>query len=193
MLHAVESALSEVFENALIGSQIVPFPESPETDMRKLGREFRGQRGRVLLRESVQVSAAGGPAPAADWKAADVTPNLQQSMSVETLGAARDAIAGAFGVLPALFSPATTGPLVREAQRHLCQFTMQPIGALLAEEATDKLGTDVSVDVIRGLNAFDQGARSRAMLAVVQALAMAKAGDVSQADIQTALEMVDWS
>lgn len=193
MLNAVESALAEVFENAPLGSQIVPFPESPETDMTKLGREFRGQRGRVLLRESVQVSAAGGPAPAADWKPADVTPDLSRSMSVEALQASRDAILGAFGVLPGLFNAATTGPLVREAQRHLAQWVLQPIGALLAEEATEKLGVAVTVDVIRGMNAFDQGARSRAMLSVVQALAMAKAGDVSPADVAKALELVDWS
>ena len=66
MLHAVESALSEVYELAPIGSQVVPMPEQPEQDSAKLGRSFRGQRGRVLLRESVTVSAAGGPAPAAD-------------------------------------------------------------------------------------------------------------------------------
>ena len=62
MLNAVESALSEVFELAPIGSQVVPMPEQPEKDSAELGRSFRGQRGRVLLRESVTVSAAGGPA-----------------------------------------------------------------------------------------------------------------------------------
>src|SRR3546814_3202734 len=88
-LHAVEAALGDVYENAPIGSQIVPYPESPETDMTALGRSFRGQRGRVLLRESVAVTAAGGPAPQADWRPQDVTPDLSRAMTAETLSAAR--------------------------------------------------------------------------------------------------------
>lgn len=192
MLNAVESALAEVFENAPLGSQIVPFPESPDTDMTTIGRSFRGQRGRVLLRESVQVSAAGGPAPASDWKPADVSPDLQKSMTAESLAAARDAVLGAFGVLPGLFNSATTGPMVREAQRHLAQWTLQPIATLLAEEATAKLGSTVTIDLMRPLQAYDSGGRARAMLSVVQALAMAKQGEVSQADLDTALKLVDF-
>jgi phage portal protein BeeE len=192
MLNAVESALAEVFENAPLGSQVVPMPEQPEQDTNKLGRSFRGQRGRVLLRESVQVSAAGGPAPQSDWKPASLSPDLEKSMAKETLDASRDAICGAFGVLPGLFSGATTGPLVREAQRHLAQWTLQPIATLLAEEASDKLGAEVTIDTMRPLSAFDAGGRARALLTVTQALAMAKQGDVSSADIAKALELVDW-
>lgn len=192
MLNAVESALAEVFENAPIGSQIVPYPESPETDMTALGRSFKGQRGRVLLRESVQVSAAGGPAPQVDWRPSDVTPDLQKAMTAESLSAARDAICAAFGVLPALFSSQAQGPLVREAQRHLAQWTLAPIAALLADEASEKLGGTVTIDVQRPLHAFDAGGRARALLTVTQALAMAKSGDVSPADIAQALELVDW-
>jgi hypothetical protein len=87
LLHAIESALAEVFEFAPIGSLIVPFPESTEVDLETLGRGFRGRRGRVLLRESVNVSAAGGPAPNADWKPQDVTPDLQRAMPLDTLPA----------------------------------------------------------------------------------------------------------
>jgi len=192
MLNAVESALAEVFENAPIGSQIVPYPESQEADLTTLGRSFRGQRGRVLLRESVQVSAAGGPAPQADWRPSDVTPDLEKAMTAETLSASRDAILGAFGVLPGLFNGATTGPLVREAQRHLCQWTLQPLATLLAEEATAKLGGAVTIDLMRPLQAYDAGGRARAMLSVVQALAMAKQGDVAPADLEAALKLVDF-
>ena len=60
LLQTLESALSEVYANAPIGSQIVPFPEAPATDMDDLARGFRGSRGRVLIRESVNVAAAGG-------------------------------------------------------------------------------------------------------------------------------------
>jgi hypothetical protein len=63
----------------------------------------------------------------------------------------------AFGVLPALMNPSTTGPMVREAQRHLAAWTLEPVAHLVAEEATRKLGTEVRTDVMRPLQAFDVG------------------------------------
>ncbi|NLS03295.1 phage portal protein [Rhizobium sp. P32RR-XVIII] len=192
LLQALESALAEVYENAPLGSQIVPYPEGPETDMTTLGRSFRGQRGRVLLRESVNVSAAGGPAPAVDWKPADVTPDIERSMSVESLAAARDAISGAFGVLPGLFNASTTGPLVREAQRHLAQWTLQPIAALLSEEASEKLGGPVSIDMMTPTQAFDAGGSARALTAIIQAHAAAKEAGLAPGVVDAALAKLDW-
>jgi phage portal protein BeeE len=187
VLNAVESALGEVFESAPIGSQVVPMPEMPEQDNTALGRSFRGQRGRVLLRESVQVSAAGGPQPAADWRPADLTPDLQRAMTQETLESARESICAAFGVLPALFAARAQGPLVREAQRHLAQWTLQPIATLLAEEASDKLGGAVAIDLMTPTQAYDQGGRSRALSATVSALKDAKEGGLSEEAIAAAL------
>lgn len=192
LLNALESALAEVYENAPLGSQIVPYPEGAETDMTTLGRSFRGQRGRVLLRESVNVSAAGGPAPAVDWKPADVTPDIERSMSVESLAAARDSVCGAFGVLPGLFNAATTGPLVREAQRHLAQWTLQPIAALLAEEATEKFGSKVDIDCIGPTQAFDAGGSARALATIVQAYAQAKEAGLAPSVVDAALAKLDW-
>ena len=192
MLQAVESALSEVFENAPLGSQIVPMPEAPGTDFERLGRGFRGRRGSVLLRESVNVTAAGGPAPAADWRPSDVTPDLSRSMSLEALEAGRGAVAQAFGVLPALLSMQAQGPLVREAQRHLAGWTLQPIAALMAEEATAKLGGPVTVDVLRPVQAYDVGGRARALATVVQALAQAKEAGIAPGDLNDALTLVNW-
>ena len=189
LLQAVESALADVFENAPIGSQIVPFPEAPATDMGELARGFRGARGKVLIRESVNVTAAGGPVPAQDWRPGDVTPDLSRAMTRETLNAARDAISLAFGVLPGLASPATTGPMVREAQRHLAQWALQPLAAGIAEEASDKLGSTVTLDVMRPLQAFDAGGRARALSAIVQTLALAKDAGV---DADQAMKLVDW-
>lgn len=192
MLQAIESALAEIYENAPLGSQIVPFPESPETDLEALGRGFRGRRGRVMLRESVAVTAAGGPVPATDWRPADVTPNLQNAMTAESLAAAREAIAGAFGVLPALFSSAAQGPLVREAQRHLASWTLQPIAVLLADEASEKLGATVAIDLLRPVQAFDVGGRARALATIVQALAQAKEAGLAPGDVNAALTLVNW-
>jgi hypothetical protein len=192
LLQAVESALAEVFENAPLGSQIVPYPESTDVDLEQMGRGFRGRRGRVLLRESVAVTAAGGPAPASDWRPQDVTPDLEKSMSLETLDCARNAICGVFGVLPALFDKAAQGPLVREAQRHLSAFTLQPICELISEEASQKLGAQVAIDVLRPLQSFDSGGAARAFSTLVQALAQAKEAGLDPGAVAGAFRRLDW-
>jgi hypothetical protein len=192
LLHAVESALAETFETAPIGSQVVPMPENPAIDNAQLGRSFRGQRGRVLLRESVSVTAAGGPVPATDWRPADLTPDLSRSGAAETLAAAREAVLAAFGVLPALFVAAAQGPLVREAQRHLAGWTLQPIAALLAEEATRKLGVPVDLDVMRPLQAFDASGRARALATMVDALGAAKAAGLEAEEVAAAARLLNW-
>lgn len=189
LLNAVETALAEVFDNAPLASQIVPYPEAPQTDLEKIARGFRGNRGKVLIRESVTVAAAGGPAPAQDWKPHDLSPDLSKAMTRETLAAARDGIHMAFGILPGLTAPAATGPMVREAQRHLAQWVLQPIAEMMAEECAEKLGAAVRLDVMRPLQAFDAGGRARAAAGIIQALALAKEAGV---DPETAMRLVDW-
>lgn len=188
LLEIVERALVEVYGDAPLGSSIVPMPETPETDLADIARGFRGSRGRVLVRESVQVQAAGGPAPAQDWRANDLTPDLSKAMLDKTLDQARDQINAAYGILPSLNNKATTGPMVREAQRHLAQWTLQPMAEGMAEEATDKLGSAITLDVMRPLQAFDIGGRARAAAGIVQALAQAKEAGV---DPTIALKFVD--
>ncbi len=190
LLNAVETALAEVFETAPLASQIVPYPEAPETDLEAIARGFRGNRGKVLIRESVNVTAAGGPGPSQDWKPHDLSPDLSKSMTRETLAAARDSINMAFGILPGLANSATTGPLVREAQRHLAQWVLQPIAAGMAEEASEKLGSKITLDTLRPLQAFDAGGRARAITAVIGALAQAKEAGI---DPTQAMQMVDWN
>ncbi len=192
LLQTVEAALSEVFENAPLGSQIVPFPEAPETDMNALARGFIGRRGKVLIRESVNVTAAGGPSPMLDWKSQDVTPDLSRAMTKETLAAARDAISLAFGVLPAFANGSSTGPMIREAQRHLAQWTIQPMAMLMAEEANDKLGGSVMIDTLRPLQAYDVGGRARAFSAIIKAMGEAKLAGLSDAETEKALTMVNF-
>jgi hypothetical protein len=189
LLEIIERALVEVYGDAPLGSSIVPMPETPETDLADIARGFRGSRGKVLVRESVQVQAAGGPAPAQDWRANDLTPDLSKALLDKTLDQARDQINAAFGILPGLNNKATTGPMVREAQRHLASWTLQPMAEGMAEEATDKLGNAVTLDVMRPLQAFDAGGRARTVTALVKALAEAKAAGVDPA---MALNLVDW-
>ncbi len=190
LLHSVESALSEAYESMPFGSQVVPFPEAPETDMTSLGSSFRGQRGRVLVRESVQVTAAGGPAPAQDFKPSDLTPSLERAVPMQALAAARASILAAYGVLPAMFDPATTGQTITAANRQLAQWTLQPLANLIAEECSDKLGGSVALDVLTGTQSFDTGAAARSLQMIVTAMAVAKEQNV---DLPTALKMLDWS
>lgn len=192
LLHAVELALCEVYEYAPLGSQIVPFPEAQEVSLEQLGRGFRGQRGRVMLRESVTVSAAGGPAPQSDWKPQDVTPDLSKSLARESLEASRDAICGVFGVLPCLLVANAQGPSIREAQRHLALWALQPMIEALAEEATEKLGSPVKLDLLRNMQAWDTAGRARAMATIIDALAAAKAAGLDAAQVAQALSLVDW-
>lgn len=189
LLEVLETALSEVYANAPLGSSVVPFPEAPDQDMSDLARGFRGFRGRVLVRESVNVTAAGGPAPQTDLKPTDVTPDLSKAMTRESLAAARSSIEMVYGVLPGLSNVATTGPMVREAQRHLAQWTLQPIAAMIGQEASEKLGQPVKLDVLRPMQAFDAGGRARALGAIVQNLALAKEAGV---DPDTAMKLVGW-
>jgi len=190
LLETLETALAEIYADAPLGSAVIPMPEQPDTDMTALARGFRGMRGRVLVRESVNVTAAGGPAPQTDLKPHDVTPDLSKAMTRETLEGAKAGIETVFGVLPGLSNPATTGPMVREAQRHLAQWVLQPIAVMIAREASLKLGGNVSLDVMRPLQAFDTGGRARAFAAVVQTLALAKENGV---DPERAMALVDWS
>ena len=192
LLHSVEAALSEIYETAPLGSQIVPMPEMPQTDMDTMARGFRGNRGRVLIRESVNVSAAGGPAPMADWSPSGLTPDLSKAMTKESLDAARDAICGVFGVLPGLFNAATTGPMVREAQRHLAGWVLQPIAELMAEEASAKLGGDVTIDVGRPLQAFDAGGRARALAQLIEATGRAKELGLTPEELGAAIKATNW-
>lgn len=191
LLHALEAALGDIFETAPIGSMIVPFPESPQTDNEALSRGFRGRRGAVLLRESVSVTAAGGPAPAADWRPNNLTPDISITEAAAHLGAARASICNAFGVLPALMNGTTTGPVVREAQRHFAQWVLQPICELIAEEARDKLGDGVDLDCISPLQAFDQGGRARAFTTLINGLAAAKEAGLTPAEVSGALRFID--
>ena len=193
LLQTIETALGEVYDFAPVGSQVMAFPETPDTDMEALGRGFRGQRGRMLLRESVNVTAAGGPAPAADWSPKDLTPDLSRAMMDQALGSAREAICGVYGVLPGLFNVGTTGPFVREAQRHLAGWTLQPIAELVAEEATRKLGAEVKIDTIRPLQAHDASGRARALQTLVATMVQAKESGLAPEDFAAAVKAVNFA
>ena len=182
LLHEIETALRDTWQSAPIGSQIVAMPEGSADDMAAMRSAFKGRRGSALVVEGVAQAVGAGMHPNVGKAPDQLTPDLQRAMPAELLDAARGAIFAAYGVLPAMFSPAAQGPLVREAQRHLAQIIMQPIAMLLAEEASEKLGGAVKVDVVRPMQAFDAGGKARALATMVQALAQAKEAGIDGAN-----------
>lgn len=192
LLHAVEAALGDVFRDAPLGSQIVPMPDSDADSMENMRREIRGQRGKTLLIEGLAQATAAGMHPQLGKSPDQLSPDLSKSMTDQTLSSARNGIASAYGVLPAMFNSTAAGPTIREAQRQLAIWTLQPIAELLAEEATAKLGTEVKIDTTRPLQAFDAGGRARALSSIVKTMVEAKAAGIAPDALSGAMHMVDW-
>jgi hypothetical protein len=192
LLEVLETALSETYQNAPLGSLIVPLPDSTPDDMAAMRSAFRGRRGNSLIVEGVAQATAAGMNPQLGQRLEQLSPDLSRSMTGETLAAAREAICMAFGVLPGLFNPATTGPMVREAQRHLAGWILEPMAQTLAYEAARKFGTMVRIDVGRPLQAFDAGGRARALSALVEAMGRAKELGLSAEEVNNALLAVNW-
>lgn len=190
LLNEIEAALCDIYQTAPIGTSIVSIPEAQVDDLDKMRRDFRGRRGSVLLIEGVSQASAAGAYPDLHKAPQDLTPSLQRLEVSDALKGARHAIESVFGVLPALSNPAATGPVVREAQRHLAQWTLTPLAKLIAFEMSRKLENVVSLDVMRPLQAFDSGGRARTVSALVQAMAQAKEAGV---DVERTLQLVGWS
>ncbi len=193
LLAELETALRDVFRDAPLGSQIVPMPEGSADDMATMRASFLGKRGATMVVEGVAQAVGAGMHPQLGKSPDQLSPDLSRSIVAELLRDAKGAVYSAFGILPGLQNPATTGPLVREAQRHLAQLVLQPIAMLMAEEATEKLGAAVLVDVVRPMQAFDAGGKARALATMVQALAQAKEAGIEGATLQDALSFIDWA
>ncbi|WP_444460933.1 phage portal protein [Rhodobacter capsulatus] len=192
LLSEVETALRDVYRDAPLGSLIVPLPEGSADDMETMRNAFRGRRGSSLVIEGVAQAVGAGMHPNLGKSPDQLSPDLSRSMTTETLAAARDAICMAFGILPGLMNPAATGPAVREAQRHLAGWVLQPLAELLAEEATAKLGGRVMIDVGRPLQAFDAGGRARALATLIDAMGRAKELGLPPDQVNQALLAVNW-
>lgn len=193
LLEALETALRDVYQDAPIGSQIVPVPEGSADDMDALRMGFKGRRGAALVIEGVAQATAAGMNPNIGKSPDQLSPDLEKTLADKLLTDAKDAIYSTFGILPGLLNRSTTGPLVREAQRHLAQLVLQPIANLMAEEATAKLGGAVSIDVVRPMQAFDHGGKARALSTMLQAMATAKEAGLDGATVKDALQFIDWA
>ena len=192
LLHEIETALRDTWRDAPVGSQIAHMPEGSASDMAAMRSAFKGRRGSALVVEGVARAVGAGMAPLAGKAPDQLTPDLQRAMPAELLDAARGAIFAAYGVLPCLFSNAAQGPAIREAQRQLAGWVLQPMAELLAEECREKLGADVVIDVGRPLQAFDAGGRARALSQLIEAMGRAKELGLSPEELGGALKAVNW-
>ncbi|MFO1139155.1 MAG: hypothetical protein U1E41_08780 [Paracoccus sp. (in: a-proteobacteria)] len=193
LLEEITTALRDVFRDAPIGSQIIPVPEGSTEDMAEMRRSFRGNRGASLVIEGVAQATAAGMNPNLGQSPDQLSPQLDKTLADKLLTEAKGEIYSLFGILPGLTNPATTGPLVREAQRHLAQLVLQPIANLMAEEATEKLGGKVTLDVVRPMQAMDHGGKARAFATLLQAMAQAKQAGLNDATVKDALTFIDWA
>lgn len=192
LLAEIETALRDVFRDAPIGSQIVPMPEGSADDMDAMRGAFKGKRGAALVVEGVAQSVGAGMHPQLGKSPDQLSPDLSRTMADKFLNEAKSAVYSAFGVLPGLQNPLTTGPMVREAQRHLAQIVLQPLAMIMAEEATAKLGGRVSMDVVRPSQAYDAGGKARALATMIGALAEAKEAGIDSPTLQDAMSFIDW-
>lgn len=170
-------------------AQIVHLPDSSSDDMDKMRAAFRGKRGSTLVIEGVAQSTAAGMNPQLGQKPDQLSPDLQKATHVEALNAARDSVALAFGVLPSMLTRSAQGNAIREGQRHLAVWTVQPMADLMAEEVSNKLGGAIKIDTMRNLQAFDVSGRARAMKTIIDGMAAAKEAGIDPA---MALHLVDW-
>ncbi len=190
LLHEIETALQATFRDAPIGSQVLPLPDGSPDDMEAMRSAIRGKQGQTLVIEGVAQATAAGMNPQLGQKRDDLTPDLHRAEAATLLESARGAVAEVFGVPRAFFNPASTGPVFREAQRHLVQYTLSPLAKLISEEASAKLGAAVLIDVETPVQAYDTGGRARALSGIIKALSEAKENGI---DPDKALALVGWS
>jgi len=87
--------------------------------------------------------------------------------------------------------PQTTGPLVREAQRHLVQFVLQPIAEVVAQEASEQLEGEGRSRSCEPASSLRPRRRARAFATMIEGLSNAKAAGLTPAQVQAALTFID--
>ena len=139
-------------------------PVDPLAELRKSIAELKGRTGLV------ESTAAGwgqgrGQAPQTDWKSQRIGADPP-----ETLLRLRDdaylSILAACGIPPSLVGHGGAAQANREAWRQFLHGTLAPLGALLADEASRKFGTEVSGSFDQ-LFASDLQGRARAFQSMV--------------------------
>ena len=167
----INQALAD--ESGMPRGGILPLPQQTEDDddddaEPKLETTLGKLRGAIMTVESMATSAAGGyqEAPKKDWVINRVGADFKQPL-VALRRDADELILGLCGV-PIEYLKSSDGSALREAYRRMLFGTIQPLGAIVAEELSRKLETDIrfSWDELR---AADRAAGARAYKALKEA------------------------
>ena len=138
---------------------------APE-DLTALKDDLRVLAGRTSIVPSMATSWGEGRSGApADWQPRRLGADPPDVL-VNLRNAGHDAMLGACGIPAAMFAAKTDASGAREALRQFLHTTLQPIGELIATEASEKFETVVSFDFAR-LSAADIQGRARAFQSLV--------------------------
>ena len=192
ILSAAENALSDVMRSGAIGMNLVTSLDHDDARKEGIAAQLQSQVSRggfAVVPSASGDTTAGRLPPQSDWAIRNLTPDVTRAEIVAARAAAQEAVCSAFGVPPCLVVAATTGPAIREAQRHLAAWTLQPIADLIADALTSaELGREVKIDLMRPLQAYDTERRARGAKILIEALAAAKEAGI---DPDVAMEFVD--
>ena len=159
----VTAALGD--EASMPRGAVLPLPVDGEDDsVTALKADLKALRGKLALVESTNVMAAGQTKPADDWVARRIGADPPQAL-VSLHSAAASEVLGATGTPVSLFT-ADNSQGQREALRRYLHTSVQPAGALLAAELSEKFETEIGLSFDR-LMASDLSGRARAFQSLV--------------------------
>ena len=168
----INQALAD--ESAMPRGALLPLASQPESedddddDSGDLERKLAKLNGRILTVESQASMAAGGyqEAPSEDWEAKRLGANMPMPL-VQLRRDADELVLGLCGI-PIEFLKGADGSALREAYRRMLFGTIQPLGAIVAQELSEKLETPVTLDW-NELRAADRASGARAYKALREA------------------------
>ena len=169
----INQALAD--ESGMPRGGILPLPQQTEDDTEddddaepKLESTLGKLRGAIMTVESMATSAGGGyqEAPKKDWMVNRVGADFKQPL-VALRRDADELVLGLCGV-PIEYLKSSDGSALREAYRRMLFGTIQPLGAIVAEELSRKLETAITFSWDE-LRAADRAAGARAYKALKEA------------------------
>ena len=155
-------------ESSMPRGAVLPLPvDGADPTLDLLKADIRTLAGEVAFVESVKTMHAGAAsnAPAADWKTQRIGANPPAAM-VELFGTAAAEVLGVCGVPPVLFAATGDGTSRRESFRQFLHSTLQPLGAIVAGELSEKMESPIELGFDR-LFAADLSGRARAFQSLV--------------------------
>ena len=160
----INEALAD--ESGMPRGGILAIPNQPDDDSTsEIEATLGSLAGKIMTTESMSSMAAGGyqEAPKDDWAIKRVGANFPDAL-ITLRRDADELILGLCGV-PIEFLKSADGSALREAYRRMLFGTIQPLGAIVAQELTEKLEAPVSF-AWNELRAADRASGTRAYKAL---------------------------